>query len=179
MVNQLIIGRAKNRVSCIVPKATRINHALFVLNSKPDRKRLGLNIYALFVQRSKGIPRAVPDCQHHKPACQIFTVRKMQAFNLIAVFGCFQIQLFNLGTKANLTAQLNNLRTHFFHHIHQFKGTNMGFTYIFDFRRRARRHKLVQHLAAIMFAVFYLAIQLAVRKGTCAAFTKLHVRLRV
>lgn len=45
--------------------------------------------------------------------------------------------------------------------------------------RRTRADEFIEHLAAVMLRILDLTVKLAVRKGTRAAFAKLHVRFRI
>ena len=59
VVHQFVIGRAQGRVACVSAPARPVNHALRMLDTKPDRKRLGLHGHAALVEHGKGIAGAV------------------------------------------------------------------------------------------------------------------------
>jgi hypothetical protein len=66
-----------------------------------------------------------------------------------------------------------------FDHLDQAEGADVRLADVDDFLRRAGLDELGQHLAAVVFRVLDLAVQLAVGEGAGAAFAELHVRFRV
>ena len=77
--------------------------------------------------------------------------------------------------EPHLAAQRNNLFAHLFHHTDQTKRTDVRFTHVHDFRRRAGFYKFAHHLPAQMARILDLAVELAIGKCTRAAFAELHI----
>ena len=81
--------------------------------------------------------------------------------------------------KAHFATQRDDLLAHVFNNTRQTERTDVRFADVENLIGRARFDKLVQDFAAVVFWVFDLAVELAVRECACAALTKLHVGFRV
>ena len=71
VVHQLVVGSAQQRVACVAAPAGAVDHALWVLDAKTHRERLGLHVHAAFKQHGKGVARAVAQGHDHMAGWQL------------------------------------------------------------------------------------------------------------
>jgi hypothetical protein len=80
--------------------------------------------------------------------------------------------------EADLAAERDDLLAHACDHAREPEGADVRLVDPHDLGRRARAHELAHHLPTEVARVLDLAVELAVREQSRAAFAELHVRLR-
>lgn len=91
----------------------------------------------------------------------------------------FDQQVGDLLLEAHVGPQGDHVLAHLFDHAGEAEGADVRLVDVQDFVWRTGLDEFFQHFAAVVLRVLDLAVQLAVREGTGAAFTELHVGLRV
>ena len=154
-----------------------------MFDAEANRKRLGLDEHTARVQRFKHVASTMTDREHDMIGRDAFTAREQHRAHALrprsAVVDRLKLEVFDATTEANLTTERENIRAHLLHHAHESERSNVRLTHIENLIRRASIHELAQYLASIVLRILDLAIQLAIRKRTCAAFTELRVRFRI
>jgi len=152
-------------------KTRPVDHALGMLDAKPQGKRLGIDGDAAVMQHLECVAGAVPRRQHH-----------MIGFDLLARFQrhtaqlpVFDFQAGELAAKTILPAQLLDGLAQTFHHGDQAEGADMGMGLGENFLGRAGLDEFVQHLAAQVAWILDLAVELAVAEGARAALAELDI----
>ena len=157
----------------------RVDQRLRMLDPEADRERLGLDIHAALVQHLERVARAVADRQHQVAGGDPLAAGEHHAAHLAAGAVALDVDVDDLAREAVFAAQRDDVLAHLLDHLDQPEGADVRLADIHDFLGRAGLDELGQHLAAVVFRVLDLAIQLAVRKGAGAAFAELDVRLRI
>ena len=176
---EAIIGSTQRLKTCKVAKSRPIDQRLRVFDPHTDRKWLGLEIDALGVQPSKHVPGAMAHRQNHLIRRDPRAVLGQNRRHATTATRLAKFKSSDLGLKAIFPAQRLNRRPHPLHHTHQPKGANVGVGFGENFRWGTRNDELLQDFPAKMARVLDLAIELAVRKGSSAAFAELHIRFGI
>ena len=187
MVHQLVFGRTQQRVAGMSAPAGAVNHALWVLDAKTDRKRLGLHEDATRVQHGKGVACAVTQRQHHLLGGEFIRrlrgcIKHRQRPNFLSPAlavrgGICQKHIGHTLLEAHLAAQVDDLLAQPLHHLDQLEGADVRVRIDQYLWRCAGPDELLHHVAAKVARVLDLAPQLAVRKSAGAALAKLHIGL--
>jgi hypothetical protein len=150
-----------------------------MLDAKADGKRLGFHVDAARMQHLEGVARAVAEREDDVIAGERLAAGERHPADAFTLGAVLDQHIGHALLEADLAAQRLDLVAHRLDHANQAESADVRLRHVENFVRRARLHKLGQHLAPQMLGVLDLAVELAVGEGARPALAELHVGFRI